>query len=353
MTPSSSGFGPFGDRTTRTALFASMALAALPLVGCKHHRQAMRPSYTIVQEAPVGAPTAVEPALDCPPGQEPCADAPAASSSPRSAPTRIEPGPAFDEDGIPASAPALSPAPAPTRIEPAAPRGAPSGEPSLDPNTAEPALPPLEAPASTRRDAQRPAPTAARTPSRTRLAAFVNDPNDLFEPPKADRQWQYVVIHHSAHERGGYASIDREHRDRLGTDGCGYHFIIGNGTESPDGQIEVARRWSDQKAGAHCRDGRTADVNDYGIGICLVGDLDSEGPSTRQLEAARELVAYLRQRYDIPAENIGSHAQLAASPTACPGKKFPIQAVVGTGRVTAARPVRSAAWSGRDMLARP
>jgi hypothetical protein len=348
-----SGFNPIGDRTTRTALLATMVMASLPLAGCKHHRMAMRPSYTIVQEAPVGGPTAaptfVEPPLDCPPDQAPCPPGGAGS-------TRATPGPAFDEGGVPASAPALTPAPsaAPTRIEPAAPRGAPAGEPGLDPATAEPGLPPLEAPASSRRDAQRPAAAAARpSSSRTRLAAFVNDPNDLFEPPRADRTWRYIVLHHSAHERGGYGSIDREHRARLGTDGCGYHFVVGNGTESPDGQIEVARRWSDQKAGAHCRDARTADVNDYGIGICLVGDLDSAGPSTRQLEAARELVAYLRERYDIPAENIGSHAQLAASPTACPGKNFPLQAVVGTGRVTAARAVRPAAWSGRDRLARP
>lgn len=345
------GFNPTSNRKTRCFLVATMAIACVPVLGCKHHRQALRPRYTVIQDAPVSAPVVTEPALDCPPGEAPCDPAPGGHGSP--SPTRIEPAPAFDEGGIPAAAPSLSPAP--TRVEPRSPSQSPSNEPSLDPSTAEPSLPPLDPPASTRRESQRPVSTARTNggTSRTRLAAFVNDPNDLFEPPRADRPWQYVVIHHSAHERGSYGSIDREHRARLGTDGCGYHFIIGNGTESPDGQIEVAQRWSDQKAGAHCRDARSPDVNDYGIGICLVGDLDSTGPTTRQVEAARELVAYLRTRYEIPAANVGSHAQLAASPTACPGKHFPMQAIVGNDRVTASRNVRPAAWTRRDALARP
>jgi N-acetyl-anhydromuramyl-L-alanine amidase AmpD len=164
---------------------------------------------------------------------------------------------------------------------------------------------------------------------KSRVEPFVNDPNDLFLPPKADRPWRYVVLHHSAHLTGSYAQIDREHRKNLGTDGCGYHFVIGNGSESPDGQIEVARRWSDQKAGAHCRDARSPDVNDYGIGICLIGDLDKAPPTARQIEAARALVDYLRDRYGISSDHVGTHAVLAQNPTVCPGKNFPVQAILG------------------------
>ena len=83
--------------------------------------------------------------------------------------------------------------------------------------------------------------------------------------------------------------VDRDHRERLGTQGCGYHFIIGNGSESPDGRVEIASRWLNQKAGAHCRDARTPDANDYGIGVCLIGDFDESAPSARQVEAARAM----------------------------------------------------------------
>jgi N-acetyl-anhydromuramyl-L-alanine amidase AmpD len=169
-----------------------------------------------------------------------------------------------------------------------------------------------------------------RASLRSGVEAFVNDPNDLFQPPKADRPWRYVVLHHSDAATGGYAQIDRDHRKARGWNGCGYHFVIGNGTESPDGQIEVARRWAEQKAGAHCRDGKTPDINEYGIGICLVGDFDSAPPTPRQVEAARALVAYLQDRYAIPSEKIGTHAMLAGQPTACPGTHFPADAILGS-----------------------
>ncbi len=178
---------------------------------------------------------------------------------------------------------------------------------------------------------------ARRLTARKQVEPFVNDPTDLFQPPKADRPWQFIVLHHSAHATGSYAQIDREHRKTQGTQGCGYHFVIGNGSESPDGQIEVAQRWSDQKGGAHCRDAKVSDVNDYGIGICLVGDLDGGKPTARQVEATRALVAYLRERYKIDSRNVGTHAALAQTATACPGRNFPTAAILGTRRDLAAR----------------
>jgi N-acetyl-anhydromuramyl-L-alanine amidase AmpD len=171
---------------------------------------------------------------------------------------------------------------------------------------------------------------ASRAALRSRLKPLVDDPNDLFLPPKADRPWKYIVLHHSATATGSYAQIDQEHRKVQGWAGCGYHFVIGNGTQSPDGQIEVAKRWADQKSGAHCRNGKTAEINEDGIGICLVGDFDQAPPTARQVESARALVSYLRDRYRIPADHVGTHALLANGPTACPGKNFPVAAILGT-----------------------
>ena len=107
------------------------------------------------------------------------------------------------------------------------------------------------------------------------------------------------MLHHSASAAGNYDEIDREHRKLLGYDGCGYHFVIGNGTGSGDGQIEVAQRWISQKQGVHCRNARSHDVDEYGIGICLVGDLDQQPPTPRQVAATQALVAYLSRRYRI------------------------------------------------------
>lgn len=171
-------------------------------------------------------------------------------------------------------------------------------------------------------------PRPRRAVLRDDLQPMVNDPEDLFSPPKADRPWKYIVLHHSANPSGGYNSIDQEHRKRLGWDGCGYHFVIGNGTDTEDGLIEVARRWSDQKHGVHCRDGKHPDVNEYGIGICLVGDIDSSPPTAKQIESARALVAYLSDRYAIPASRSETHAHLASTATSCPGQHFPSRAIL-------------------------
>ena len=163
---------------------------------------------------------------------------------------------------------------------------------------------------------------------RTEVNPFLENPEDLFAPPKADRPWKYVVFHHSANPEGSYAQIDQDHRKLLGFAGCGYHFVIGNGTDSPDGRIEVADRWLNQKNGVHCRNGKSSDINEYGIGICLVGNLDQAEPTPKQISAARALVAYLGDRYSIPADHIGTHADFAVGETACPGQYFPKNAIL-------------------------
>lgn len=294
----------------RLATLATFTLAGIVLLstsGCKHRRSSLRPIYA----AP--APTVVLPA------QPPCsgADCPPADSF----------APGFDDgylNSVPAS-PDLPPIDSSVM-----PRS--SNEPSLDPNL----VPDSGGYAPTSRGAElkplretRGADPTRRTALRSSLQGFANDPNDLFEPPRADRPWRYIVVHHSASDSGSYAEIDRLHRERLGTAGCGYHFVVGNGSNTPDGQIEVTRRWSEQKGGAHCRDARSPAVNDYGIGICLVGNLEQGPPSERQIEASRALVAYLQERYAIPEDRVGSHADLAGTATACPGKHFPATAILG------------------------
>jgi N-acetylmuramoyl-L-alanine amidase len=163
-----------------------------------------------------------------------------------------------------------------------------------------------------------------------RLRPFLDESegNELFYPSKADRPWQYIVLHHSANASGNYDQIDGEHRKVLGYDGCGYHFVIGNGTGSADGQIEVAQRWVKQKHGVHCRNAKSAEIDEYGIGICFIGDLDKEPPTPRQVAAAKALITYLGSRYSISRSRVETHAHLAATPTVCPGRYFPTQSVI-------------------------
>jgi hypothetical protein len=130
-----------------------------------------------------------------------------------------------------------------------------------------------------------------------------------------------VVLHHSATVSGSARTFDRFHRDK-GWDELGYHFVIGNGTETPDGMIEVGARWHKQKHGAHCK---TADnyFNEHGIGICLVGDFTRTRPTQRQLAALERLVEFLCSRCGISPERVVSHGAVTHK-TACPGRNFPL-----------------------------
>jgi len=137
-------------------------------------------------------------------------------------------------------------------------------------------------------------------------------------------RWKTIVLHHSATDRGSAKLFDKNHRDR-GWDELGYHFVIGNGSDTPDGAIEVGPRWQNQKHGAHCK---TPDnfYNDHGIGICLVGDFTRQSPTQRQMEALYKLTGFLSQACKIPASRVVTH-KLINKKTQCPGDRFPVAAV--------------------------
>ena len=146
----------------------------------------------------------------------------------------------------------------------------------------------------------------------------------LWKPPAgtAERKWVRIVIHHAAFEGGSLSSIDRLHRVK-GWDGVGYHFVIGNGSMTEDGLVEVGFRWTGQLVGAHCRISQTDDnwVNETGIGICLVGNMENHSPSAAQMASLEKLVRYLQNRYHIPLAEVKGHKEFKV--TDCPGKYFP------------------------------
>lgn len=142
-------------------------------------------------------------------------------------------------------------------------------------------------------------------------------------PNAAARPWRWIVIHHSATPSGSAAVFDRMHREK-GWDELGYHFVIGNGTNSGNGLIEVGPRWPKQKWGAHAK---TPDnkFNDFGIGICLVGNFDVERPTPEQLRSLTRLVAYLERTYRISSNNVLGHKDTKS--TDCPGTYMNVAAV--------------------------
>ena len=162
----------------------------------------------------------------------------------------------------------------------------------------------------------RPATAMPKAPP-AKTQAKVDVPREWL-PAAPANQWKWIVVHHSATPTGSAAVFDRDHRQK-GWDELGYHFVIGNGTHSGDGQIEVGTRWPKQKWGAHAK---TSDnrFNDYGIGICLVGNFEIDRPTPAQLKAATRLVSYLMETYHIAPQYVLGHGD--TKPTDCPGRNL-------------------------------
>ncbi len=131
-------------------------------------------------------------------------------------------------------------------------------------------------------------------------------------------RWECIVVHHSGTSGGSAREFHNAHLNR-GWDELGYHFVIGNGTGSSDGEIEVGSRWYKQKHGAHCRTPGNYH-NEHGIGICLVGNFERSYPSAKQMASLKKLVAFLMTKCQIPASRVIGHREAPGAHTKCPGR---------------------------------
>ena len=138
----------------------------------------------------------------------------------------------------------------------------------------------------------------------------------------ADR-WQWIVAHHSAIEAGNAKVYDNYHRNvKRMRNGLAYHFVIGCGKDSKDGEIEIGSRWTDQIRGGHVR---KASVNDVGIGICLVGNFQNRKPTAKQLAAFNELMMLLKDFILGKKCRFAGHKEIDLHHTVCPGRHFPLR----------------------------
>jgi LysM repeat protein len=136
-------------------------------------------------------------------------------------------------------------------------------------------------------------------------------------PKRYSSRWRSITLHHSATLEGNAEVFDRNHRKRR-MGGLFYHFVIGNGTGSALGEIEVGWRWR-----------RQAQVNRPGdIQICLVGDFNRQKASGVQTDSLIKLIAILRRQYNIPLSNIRKHKDVTNRATECPGGNFPFAKII-------------------------
>lgn len=133
-------------------------------------------------------------------------------------------------------------------------------------------------------------------------------------------RWAHIVMHHSAIEAGNAKAYGSAHMRRGMEHGLAYHFVIGNGQDSGDGEIEIGGRWTNQLRGGHVR---STQVNDAGIGICIVGNLENHPPTARQAASLYALIDYLRAGRVSTRHRVTVHKWVDRNHTVCPGRRFP------------------------------
>lgn len=123
---------------------------------------------------------------------------------------------------------------------------------------------------------------------------------------------EQIFLHHAAAKGLSVEDIHRMHKNN-GWSGIGYHYYI-----KQDGTIYEGRPAN--TIGAHA-----SGSNSNSIGICFEGNFENEYMTEAQKNAGKELVAYLKDIYNISV--VKGHRDVNA--TACPGKNFPFTEIAG------------------------
>lgn len=115
-----------------------------------------------------------------------------------------------------------------------------------------------------------------------------------------------IILHHAYAKNCTADDIHRWHLAN-GWAGAGYHFLV-----RKDGSVYRLR--PEDKVGAHAYGS-----NYNSLGICFEGNFMEEDMSEEQKQAGKELVTYLKNKYNIKV--VQAHRDVCA--TSCPGDKFP------------------------------
>ncbi len=147
---------------------------------------------------------------------------------------------------------------------------------------------------------------------------------------RLSNRWQWIVIHHSATLSGNASIFDAYHlREKDMEHGLGYHFVIGNGSGSEDGLVEIGRRWREQLDGGHTAGKDPASGkpwNQIAIGICLVGDFEHFMPTAKQIASLKALLCDLMAALPIDEQHVKGHNEFRN--TDCPGRYLPVADIV-------------------------
>ena len=134
-----------------------------------------------------------------------------------------------------------------------------------------------------------------------------------FKDMSTRKSTERIILHHADAKNCSAEDIHRWHLGN-GWSGAGYHFLV-----RKDGKIYRLR--PEDKVGAHAYGS-----NYNSLGICFEGNFMEEDMPAEQIKAGQELVAYLKNKYNITT--VQAHRDVCA--TNCPGDKFPFDEIANS-----------------------
>ena len=131
-----------------------------------------------------------------------------------------------------------------------------------------------------------------------------------------------IILHCSATPDGvsySWDAIRRYHIEEKGWDDIGYHA----GLERYGDQLVIMRGRKPWVMGAHCK---AAGRNRDSLGVCVVGEYDTEPPAPDVYNAAIHLLAGLCWTFHIPPTSVYGHREFESAKT-CPGEQWDLNGV--------------------------
>ena len=126
-----------------------------------------------------------------------------------------------------------------------------------------------------------------------------------------------IILHCSATkdtESVSWEAIKRYHTQNKGWRDIGYHY----GIERVGDRIQLLRGRPWWERGAHCR---AANRNFDSLGLCVVGEYDSNPPPPEIYDATVRALTMMCSLFWIKAEDVYGHREFESHKT-CPGSKW-------------------------------
>ena len=142
-----------------------------------------------------------------------------------------------------------------------------------------------------------------------------------FKDMSTRKSTERIILHHADAKSCSAEDIHRWHLNN-GWSGAGYHFLV-----KKDGKVYRLR--PEDKVGAHAYGS-----NYNSLGVCFEGNYMEEDMPEAQKEAGKELVAYLKNKYNITT--VQAHRDVCA--TSCPGDKFPFDQIANSNEKGESKP---------------